>query len=344
MATSTIPASAPYPIFRGSRIIEFVERAVPPAGPGQLLIQCKANALCASDLGQYFNGATIAPGHEATGIVAAAGPGTTTSVGTPGVVFLMDYCGTCRSCRLGLTNQCLEMRADYGFSHDGGYGPYALINEHVFFPIDTDIAMDDATMLLDVMGTGGHAVVRGVGAHTDVQSLLITGAGPIGLGVLAMAKIILGRDFPVLISDMVPYRLSLAEALGGLPIDIGNGSVDAGARRHGYGEVDLAIDTSGVTSARRGAIELLAMRGVLVCVGHGGELNLTVSPDLIGKERSILGSEYFCYGELAENLERFREHRAYVTQIVTHRFPVTDIGAAYDAFTQKNTGKVVVVQ
>ena len=81
MATSTIPASAPYPIFRGSRIIEFVERAVPPAGPGQLLIQCKANALCASDLGQYFNGATIAPGHEATGIVAAAGPGTTTSEG-----------------------------------------------------------------------------------------------------------------------------------------------------------------------------------------------------------------------------------------------------------------------
>ena len=122
------------------------------------------------------------------------------------------------------------------------------------------------------MGTGGHAVTRGVKAHTDVQSLLVASAGPIGVDVLAMAKIILGQDFPVLISDMVPYRLALAEKLGGLPIDI-------------------AIDTSGVTLARRGAVDVLARRGVLVCVGHGGEL-----------------------------------------------------GEAYNVFTQKSSGKVVVVQ
>ena len=45
--------------------------------------------------------------HEAAGIVVAAWPGTHTPVGTPGMVFIMDFCGECRSCRLGLTNQCL---------------------------------------------------------------------------------------------------------------------------------------------------------------------------------------------------------------------------------------------
>ena len=54
--------------------------------------------------------------------------------GTPGVVFLMDYCGECRSCRIGFTNQCLAKRADMGFTHDGGYGPYEVVHESNFFP------------------------------------------------------------------------------------------------------------------------------------------------------------------------------------------------------------------
>ena len=344
MTPPTIPDTAQYPRFRGERIIDFVDKAVPEPGHGQLLIRCRANALCASDLGQYYDGAPIAPGHEAAGVVAATGSGTQTPVGTPGVVFLMDFCGTCRSCKLGLTNQCMAKRADYGFSHDGGYGPYALINENVFFPVDADLPLDEATMLLDVMGTGGHAITRGGRAHPDVQSLLITGAGPIGLGVLAMAKIILGHDFPVLITDMVAYRLALAERLGGLPIDIGDTSLEDGVRHHGLEEVDMTIDTSGTTNARRSAMDILAKRGVMVCVGHGGELPLTVSPDLISSERTILGSEYFCYSELAGNLVQLRNNRDYISRIITHRFPVAEIGEAYNVFTQRDSGKVVVVQ
>ncbi len=172
-----VPASASYPMFRGDCVIEIEEHAVPEPGTGQLLIACKANALCASDLGQYNSGSPITPGHEGAGIVAAAGPGTSTPEGTPGVIFLMDFCGTCRNCKLGVTNQCIAKRADYGFSHDGGYGPFALINENVFFPVDADLPMDEATLLLDVMGTGGHAVSRAKHAHLDPQSLLITGAG-----------------------------------------------------------------------------------------------------------------------------------------------------------------------
>ena len=51
-----IPERAAYSRFRGDGVIEFEERAVPSAGPGQLLVQVKANALCASDLGAYHHG------------------------------------------------------------------------------------------------------------------------------------------------------------------------------------------------------------------------------------------------------------------------------------------------
>jgi propanol-preferring alcohol dehydrogenase len=53
-------------------------------------------------------------------------------------------------------------------------------------------------MLLDVMGTTAHVIERPKLVHPDIQSLLFTGAGPVGLGMLAMAKIF-GKEFPVLI-------------------------------------------------------------------------------------------------------------------------------------------------
>ncbi|MEM7032573.1 MAG: alcohol dehydrogenase catalytic domain-containing protein, partial [Chloroflexota bacterium] len=172
-----IPAMAPYPKFEGEGVITFEDRDVPNAGPGQLLLACKANALCASDLGSYYQGNDVSIGHEIAGVVVQAGADTKIKPGTPGVVFLMDFCGQCRSCQHGRTNQCLHKRADYGFNRDGGYGPYALISETVFFPVDTDIPLDQATMLLDIMGTGGHAISRGCLVHPDPGSLLVTGAG-----------------------------------------------------------------------------------------------------------------------------------------------------------------------
>jgi len=339
-----IPDSAMYPQFTGGEVIEFVEKTVPGAGHGQLLIQSKANALCASDLGAYYHGAKVTSGHEAAGIVVSAGTGTTTPVGTPGVIFLMDFCGECRSCLQGLTNQCLSKRADYGFSNDGGYGPFMLVNENVFFAVDSNIPLAEATLLLDIMGTGGHSIKRGKLVHPDVQSLLVTGSGPIGLGILAMAKLIFGSDFPVLITDMVPYRLDLAENLGGLPINIKNESLKEGLKRHGFNNVDMAIDSSGKSIARRESLDCLAKRGVLVCVGHGEDLLLNTSPDLIAPERAVLGSEYFCYNEFSVNLEFLRNNSDYLAQIITHRYNVMEIKQAFEIFIKQNTGKVILEQ
>ena len=321
------------PQFVGGGRIAFGEKPVPTPGAGQILIQVKANALCGSERGQFYNGSSVTPGHEMAGIVAAAGPETKTPVGTPGVIFLMDFCGQCRSCRLGFTNQCAAKRADMGFTHDGGYGPYALVHENIFFPLTEDVSLTDATMLLDIMGTGGHALARAQRVRPDIGSLLVMGAGPIGLGVLAMAKLLLGPDVPVHITDTVPFRLGLAEQLGGLPSAPDNCPI-----------VDAAIDTSGKENARRAAVNALDRRGVLVCVGHGQALTLDVSADLIAPERAVLGSEYFCFEELPANLARLRAHREYLAQIITHRFQVSEIQLAFETFFGGETGKVIVEQ
>ncbi len=315
---------------------------MPAPAAGQLVLKVGANTLCGSERGQFLRGASVTPGHEAAGRVVAAGPGTRTPVGTPGVVFLMSFCGQCRSCRLGFTNQCLDKRGDMGFNRDGGYGEYELVDETTFFATPDAFSASEATLLLDIMGTGGHAIERGRCAHGDITSVLVAGAGPIGLGVLAMARLMLGEAVPVYITDVVPYRLALAERMGGRPINVASDSLADGLKRHAAGAVDLAIDTSGKGAARQAALDALDKRGVLVCVGHGEGLTLEVSRHLIAPERTVMGSEYFRYDELPENVARLAAHRSYLGQIITHRFPLAEIQPAFELFFGGATGKVVI--
>ena len=332
------------PHFVGGGKIETIEKPVPEPGPGQLLVKVQANALCGSERPQYWNGTDITPGHEAAGTVVAAGPGTTTPIGATGGIFLMDFCGECRNCRAGYTNQCLAKRGDMGFNRDGGYGVYELIHENLFFRTE-GLSATEATLLLDVMGTGGHAIKRSQRAHDDIRSILIPGAGPVGLGILAMAKLLLGEDVPVVISDVVPYRLAMAERLGGLPVLTSEMSLSEGLKKHGIDAPDVAIDAAGREDVRDECMALLAHRGVMVAVAHGGGLKIeSLYRDFTFREMTLTGSEYFAYHELEENYRLLKANRDYLGQIITHRMGVDEIQSAFELFWGGETGKVVIEQ
>jgi threonine 3-dehydrogenase len=331
--------SALAPRFVGDGKIVFEECGVPSPGPGELLLEVRANAICGTDRAQYFGGSAVTPGHETSGVVLAAGPGTRVREGIPGVVFLMDYCGGCRSCRLGFTNQCLAKRADMGFTHDGGYGPYELVHETNFFPVGSDVDPVEATLLLDVMGTSGHAISRAALVRPDIESAYIAGAGPIGLGLLVMCRLHFGAGFPVRISDVSPWRLRYASSFGAETFDAS--SPDAMAE---LPSSDAAFDSTGKRPARQAALAALSKRGALVCVGHGETLEVTVSDDLISPERAVLGSEYFRYAEMPRNLELLQDNRDLLARVITHRFDVSQIAAAFLTFLSGESGKVVVTQ
>jgi threonine dehydrogenase-like Zn-dependent dehydrogenase len=324
------------PVFAGAGRIEFADREYPDPGPGQLLLAVQANALCGTDRHQYHDGSQVVPGHEAAGTVIQTGEGTSTPVGTRGAVFLMDFCGECRSCRYSATNQCLAKRADMGFSHDGGYGPYELVHESNFFPITDDIEIGNATMLLDVMGTSSHALGRAALVRQDVESVYIAGAGPIGLGLTVMSKLTYGADVPVYISDLSPWRLEFAESFGAIPLRADDLSA--------AGNPDVAFDASGKESARRAALDIISKRGALICVGHGEGLTLNASDDLISPEHAVLGSEYFRYDEMPGNLALLSEHQDLISRVISHRFPVAEIADAFRLFMAGETGKVVITQ
>jgi threonine dehydrogenase-like Zn-dependent dehydrogenase len=335
-----MPRHAEAPSFRGEGKIVFVEREYGDPGTGELLVRVHANAICGTDREQFYAGSEVTPGHEAAGTVELAGKGTTTAVGTRGAVYLMDYCGQCRSCKLGHTNQCLNKRADMGFTADGGYGPYELVHESNFFPVPDDVSLVEATLLLDVMGTSGHAISRVDRMREDVESIYVAGGGPIGLGVLVMARLHYGSDIPVFLGDISAWRLAYAEQLGALPVDASDRNNIVATVR----SVDVAFDSTGKESARRAAMSVLGKRGVLVCVGHGEGLALDVSSDLIAPERSVLGSEYFRFDEIAGNLALLRDHRADLARVITDTYPVAELAQAFDTFFSGQACKVVITQ
>ncbi len=228
---------------------------------------------------------------------------------------------------------------------DGAFCEYYLVNDYVFFPVDESVDVINATLLLDVMGTGGHAIKRAQLIHKDIQSVLINGAGPIGLGLLAMSKLTFAKDLPVLINDVKSSRLPLAEKMGGLPIDLSKQSLEEGMEQHGIKNPDVAIDATGKAVARKNALQALAKRGVLVMVGNGEGLEFEQYPDMGGPERSILGSEYFSYNEMEANHELLKNNQQYLSQIITHQYNIEDVQKSYEHFfsPESDAGKIAVV-
>ena len=153
------------------------------------------------------------------------------------------------------------------------------------------------------------------------------------------------HDLPVLINDVKSSRLPLAKKMGGLPIDLSKHTLEEGMEEHGIKDLDVAIDATGKTIARKNALNALAKRGVLVMVGNGEGLDFEQYPDMGGPERSILGSEYFSYNEMETNHELLKYNQEYLSQIITHQYKIQEVQTAYEHFfsPDSDAGKIAVV-
>ena len=330
--------------FLGGGRVVVEERPVPEPRPGEVLVRVGACALCGSDRAAFRDGSPVTPGHETAGEVAAVGQGVTgVGVGARGVVYLVDYCGSCAACRHGWTNVCLARRRMYGFDAPGGLAEYQVVAAPCFLPVDPRLPADVATTLLDLFGTTAHALRRvGLGdPGSPAASVAVLGCGPVGLGALAVAGALgVSERYGV---DLVGYRLAMAERLGAVPVDAGDGDPVAAVRASRPDGCDVVVEAAGRAATQRQAIELAGPGGRVAIVAHSAEpLELWTSADLIRREVTLVGAEYFPVGELAANAELVAAGRLDPAPLVTDRFPLVEVQQAYDAFWSGRTGKVVV--
>lgn len=229
---------------------ELTEAPKPQDAPdGWVLVDIIAAGLCGTDY-HIFSGKhpfltyPRVIGHELSGRVAKPASGWAT--GTEVVINPYISCGACRACRRGKPNCCANIQV-LGVHRDGGICARIAVPAGNLYPAEG--LSSEAAAMVEFLAIGAHAVRRGEVAAGD--GVLVTGAGPIGLGAALFARL---RGAEVHLLDTTPARLEQAEALGfrHLHADIG--------REHAEG-FDVVFDATGNAKA---------MEAGFAHVGHGG--------------------------------------------------------------------------
>ena len=201
--------------FGGVGILEIKERPVPKVTQDDwVLIKNEGCGLCGSDLHILADPpgfeATLGVvlGHEFLGEVIEVGSAVTeTKVGDRVAVNPNLTCGKCRYCKAGLLNHC-ENWTTLGLHVDGGFAPYVTAPERALHNVSKDLPFDTAVWIEPlscvVNGTDKLAIQPG-------QTAVVIGAGPIGMLHAMMFKAAGAR---VIISDLAPLRLEVAEKIG----------------------------------------------------------------------------------------------------------------------------------
>ena len=338
-------------VLPGDRRVEWREIPVPEPGDRQVLVRVRASSICGSDIRAIYrehlgDGAEayrdVIAGHEPAGEVVAVGPGCRRiRVGDRVAVYPVAGCGMCDECRKGYLVGCQsDRRAAYGWQRDGGHAAYLLAEEVTCVPLPDQLSFVDGASAACSFGTAYEALLR-VGASAR-DRILITGLGPVGLGVAMLAR---GLGVSAVVGvDIAPERrqIALDNGLVDDALDGGEGSLDA-IRDASGGGVEASIDCSGAAAARLLALEALREWGRLAFVGEGGDVGFPVSPLVIHKQISIHGSWVTSLDHLAELLDRLVRWSLHPEWIVTDRLPLDEAEEAYRIADTGTAGKVCLV-
>lgn len=254
-------------ILKAPREFILTEVADPEPAKGQVVVRVEVCGLCGTDLHDWRGGGhrppnyPLNPGHESAGTIAAVGAGTTrVAVGDRVTVHPYFYCGTCHYCRLGIINACERRR----FVRDA-LAEYLVVDEDMVYRIPDAMSFEIAA-LAEPLGAAQQAI--DVADLDSGASILVLGAGPIGLSVAALAR--RSGAARVIVSEPSAARRAIAEQLGStLTVDPRETDAAAAAREltGGYG-VDAVFECVTRAATVQTGLDALRFGGQLVLVGN----------------------------------------------------------------------------
>jgi threonine 3-dehydrogenase len=318
----------------------------PRVGHNDVLIRMKKTAICGTDIHIYNWDAwaqktipvPMQVGHEYCGEIVEIGsevrgfaPGDRVS-GEGHIT-----CGHCRNCRAGRRHLCRNT-IGVGVNRPGCFAEYMVLPATNVFKLPAAIT-DEIASILDPLGNATHAALSFDLVGEDV---LITGAGPIGIMAVAIARHVGARH--VVITDVNDYRLDLARKMGASrALNVAHESIEQAMQDLGMEEgFDVGLEMSG---------NPVAFRDLLKSMHHGGRVALLGIPpsdvaidwnEVIFKGlviKGIYGREMFeTWYKMAAMLQSGLD----VTPIITHRFGIDDYQRAFETMNSGRSGKVIL--
>ena len=342
-------------VFMGDRKLELQTFEDPTPGPGEVVLEIKASGMCGSDLKFYRSrqgeamkalgfsaGAVVIAGHEPCGVVVAVGANVNSKQARIGQRVMVHHyrgCGACPHCSTGWQQLCVEGVAEvYGVTGNGAHARYMKCPANTIVALPDELSFETGAAIACGTGTAWGALHR-LELKGD-QTIAIFGQGPVGLSTTQLASALGAR---VIALDVSPARLARAKEFGATDVINPMETDPVAAIREltdGLG-AHATLDASSSPDARRQAVQSVRTWGKACLVGEGGQMTLDVSPDLLRRQVTLIGSWTFSTVGQAECAKFIADRGVDVDLLFTDRWRLDQAVEAYQLFDQQTTGKGV---
>lgn len=317
----------------------------PSLGPQDVLIKIEKTAICGTDMHIYHWDewaqknipVPMIVGHEFYGRIVACGSEVTNlNIGdrVSGEGHLV--CGHCKFCRTGLAHLCPKTQG-IGVNTSGAFTQYLRMPSANVILLPEELT-DDIAAILDPFGNAAHCVFTYDVAGKDV---LITGAGPIGMMAVALAKHCGARR--VFITDVNDYRLNLAKQMGAdAAVHIQKESLQAVMAEFNIEGFGVGLEMSGNSKAFNDMISVLENGAGIALLGILPQQTHIDWNQVIFKCLNIQGiygrKMYSTWYKMMAMLQAGLD----ISSVITHRFSVKDYQQGFDTMASGLSGKVLL--
>lgn len=252
--------------------------------PRQVRVEIHAAGVCGSDMscihGKYYMPTPLVPGHEAAGKVVAVGSAVTyTQVGDHVVLSTFGNCGHCSDCEAGDPGNCAVGMGGlaqpytegdqplYNFANLGAFVQETIVSENQCVPIPKEMPLASAALIGCGVMTGTGAVFNRARVGLG-DSVVVIGAGGVGLNVIQAAKLVGAKQ--IIAIDRIAEKEKLATAFGATDFLLAEGDdFDAigAVKALSGGGVHHAFEVVGHTGLLADAIQMTRAGGNICAVG-----------------------------------------------------------------------------
>lgn len=347
-------------VFTGNRKLELQDFDDPTPGPGEVVIEIKASGMCGSDLHIYRSpgggpgmaaalglggdGKPKIGGHEPCGVVIARGEGVPRHLAPNDARVMVHHysgCETCVDCKSGWPQMCSTTKKQvYGVTGHGAHTKYMAIPYYTLVPLPEELSFNTGAAIACGTGTA-YGALRRMNMNGG-KSLAIFGQGPVGISGTLLGK---AMGMEVIGLDISEERLALARKCGAdhtINVASADGIEEIRKLTGGKG-VHYALETSAHPDARSAAVRSTRPWGTVCYVGEGGNVTLEVSPDMLRRQLTLMGSWTFSTHIQDECTKFIADNGVDIDSQITDTFKLSDAAAAYEKFDQQNMGKGMIV-
>lgn len=320
----------------------------PTPGPGQVKILVKEAGICGSDLHIYNSDIAIAinppvvTGHEFSGIVAEVGEGVTRFKPGDRVVSeaVYYYCGTCKYCRTGFYNLCINKRS-LGYWNNGAFAKYTIVEEKNAHILPDEIDFLSGAML-EPLACCTHAIYDC--CHIEAADVvLVSGPGAVGLTSAQVAKAE-GATVILTGTDIDEKRLALGKELGiDYTINVQRESLRelVDSLTDGYG-VDVVLECSGSEAGIRTGLDMIKKRGYFCQIGLTGKPITFDIETICYKEPHFSGSMASRYVNWEKGIALVKSGKVKLAPLASHHMPLEQWEEAFQMFREKAGVKLIL--